>query len=49
MWSEDFLVIIGRTRTGRATVEALNMNLPQRMNLRRALLSLGEHPAQISL
>ena len=48
MWSRDFLHIIGRTRTGRATVEALNMNLLQQVNLRRALLSLGNHPAQIS-
>lgn len=47
IWSEDSLHIIGRTRTGRATVEALHMNLPQRINLRRALLSLGEHPAKI--
>lgn len=46
IWSEDFLLIVGRTRTGRATVEALNMNLSQRINLRRALLSLGEHPAE---
>ena len=46
MWSEDLLFIIGRTRTGRATIEALNMNLSQRVNLRRALLSLGEHPAE---
>lgn len=48
MWSSDFLRIIGRTQTGRATVEALNMNLSQQMNLRKALLSLGDHPAQIS-
>lgn len=47
IWSENLLNIIGRTRTGRATVEALNMNLPQRVNLRKALLSLGEHPAEI--
>lgn len=47
IWSEDFLFIIGRTRTGRATVEALKMNLSQHLNLRRALLSLGEHPAEI--
>ena len=47
MWSEDLLFIIGRTRTGRATVEALNMNLFQRVNLRRALLSLNEHPAAV--
>ena len=46
MWSEDRLFIMGRTRAGRATVEALNMNLAQRVNLRRALLSLGEHPAE---
>lgn len=31
---------------GRATIEALNMNLPQRINLRRALLSFGEHPTE---
>ena len=48
MWSRDFLQIIGRTRMGRATVEELNMNLPQQVNLRRALLSLGEHPAENS-
>lgn len=47
-WSDDLLFIIGRTLTGRATVEALNMNLSQRVNLRRALLSLSEHPAEIS-
>lgn len=46
MWSSDLLYLIGRTRTGRATVEALNMNLSQQVNLRRALLSLGEHPAE---
>ncbi len=47
MWSKDLLSIIGRTQIGRATIEVLNMNLPQRINLRRALLSLGEHPAEI--
>ena len=45
MWSEDLLFIVGRTRIGRATVHALNMNNPQQKNLRRALLSIGEHPA----
>lgn len=48
MWSKDLLYIIGRTRTGRATVKELNMNIPQRINLRRALLSLGEHPTENS-
>lgn len=47
IWSENSLSIIGRTQIGRATIEALHMNLPQRINLRRALLSLGEHPVEI--
>ena len=37
MWREDFLYIIGRTRTGRATVEALNMNRPEQVNIRMGL------------
>ena len=42
MWSDDFLFIIGRTQTGRATVAALNMNRPEHINLRRALRLAGE-------
>jgi HNH endonuclease len=44
-WSEDFLAIIGRTATGRATVEALHLNRPELLNLRRALRAIGEHPS----
>jgi hypothetical protein len=44
-WSEDFLVIIGRTATGRATVEALHLNRLELLNLRRALRAIGEHPS----
>ncbi len=43
-WSEDFLLIIGRTATGRATVETLHLNRPELRNLRRALRAIGEHP-----
>jgi hypothetical protein len=43
-WSEDFTLIIGITPTGRATVEALKMNRPGVVNLRRVLFALGEHP-----
>ena len=43
MWSDDLLLIIGRTRTGRATVEALNMNRFEQVNLRRALRGSREH------
>jgi len=44
-WSEDFMVVIGRTATGRATVEALHLNRPELINLRRALRAIGEHPS----
>lgn len=43
-WSKDFLLIIGLTPIGRATVEILRLNRPPLLNLRRALYSLGEHP-----
>ncbi|MEW6128968.1 MAG: HNH endonuclease [Acidobacteriota bacterium] len=43
-WSDDSLFIIGRTATGRATVDALHLNRPEVVNLRRALKALGEHP-----
>lgn len=36
--------IIGLTPTGRATVEALRLNRPEVVNLRRLLFAHGEHP-----
>jgi len=46
-WSEDFIVIIGRTATGRATVETLHMNRPELLNLRRVLKAVDEHPPKM--
>jgi hypothetical protein len=43
-WSEDFMYVVGRTMTGRATVDALHLNRPQLLNLRRLLHAAGEHP-----
>ena len=43
-WSDDFLHVVGRTAAGRATVEALHLNRLELVNLRRALLAIGEHP-----
>ena len=43
-WSEDFMYIIGQTRAGRATVDALHLNRPQLLNLRLLLHAAGEHP-----
>ena len=47
-WSEDLLCIVGQTPIGRATVEALNLNRPEIINLRKLLISEGEHPPQIN-
>lgn len=44
VWSPNFLYIIGITATGRATVEALDLNRIGLINFRRALLKLGVHP-----
>lgn len=43
-WSENLIYIIGRTRTGRATVDVLNMNRSEHVNRRRMLQFAGEHP-----
>jgi 5-methylcytosine-specific restriction endonuclease McrA len=43
-WVEDFTRIIGLTPSGRATVEALHLNRPGLVNLRRVLYAAGEHP-----
>jgi hypothetical protein len=43
-WNPDFTLVIGLTATGRATVEALRLNRPGVVNLRRILLTVGEHP-----
>ncbi|HWQ35811.1 MAG TPA: HNH endonuclease signature motif containing protein [Blastocatellia bacterium] len=45
-WSEDFLTIYGLTATGRATVETLQLNHKQRVNLRRVLCASSEHPPE---
>jgi hypothetical protein len=44
VWSEDFALIIGLTPTGRATVEALQLNREGVVNIRKALFVMGEHP-----
>lgn len=47
-WSEDYTQIIGLTPSGRATVEALKMNRPGLVNMRRVMYAAGEHPPQTS-
>lgn len=43
-WDASFTLIIGQTPTGRATVEALKLNRPEVVNLRRVLYLVDEHP-----
>jgi hypothetical protein len=43
-WNDDFTLIIGLTATGRVTIEALQLNRPGLINLRRVLYAMNEHP-----
>ena len=47
-WSDDHTQIIGLTPTGRATVEALQMNRIGLVNIRQVLYLIGKHPPQLS-
>lgn len=43
-WADGFTHIVGITPTGRATVEALQLNRRSLVNLRRILFAAGVHP-----
>lgn len=43
-WSESKTNIVGRTPTGRATIELLKMNRPQLIFLQEIWLSVDKHP-----
>ena len=45
-WSKDTTRIIGLTPPGRATVQALQMNRPRMIRLRRLWLRMEQHPRQ---
>ena len=47
-WSAGFTEIIGKTPSGRATVERLHLNRESLVNLRTVLRSLGKHPPNIT-
>lgn len=46
-WSEDAAQILGLTPTGRATVEALQMNRPRMVRLRNLWMKMGRHPVRL--
>lgn len=43
-WNEDYSLVIGITPTGRATIEALQLNREGLVNMRNLLRSAGFHP-----
>jgi len=43
-WNADCTLLLGLTPFGRATVDALRLNRPGLVNLRRVLYAAGEHP-----
>ncbi len=46
-WSEDATVIIGISPTGRVTVEELKLNREGLINLRKIMITTGNHPPAI--
>ena len=46
-WNEDCSLVLGLTPTGRATVNALQLNRERVINLRRVLYQAQEHPPEI--
>jgi hypothetical protein len=46
-WSEDTTQIVGLTPTGRATIEALQMNRPRMVRLRSLWMKMGCHPTRL--
>ena len=45
-WNDDFTLIVGVSSIGRATVETLQLNRENLVNLRQVLYAMGEHPPQ---
>lgn len=43
-WNDGFILVVGLTPTGRATIKALQLNRVELINLRRILYAMGEHP-----
>jgi hypothetical protein len=44
VWSDDTIVLLGTTPTGRATVEELRLNREPLVNIRRVLAGAALHP-----
>jgi hypothetical protein len=47
VWSKDFLEIVGKTPTARATISRLRLNRLGVVNLRGALKAINHHPPKL--
>jgi hypothetical protein len=45
-WSDDYTLLVALTSIGRATVDKLQLNREGLVNLRRVLVTVGEHPPE---
>ncbi len=43
-WASGCVVIIGKSKIGRASIEVLKLNRTNLLNLRKLLFKAGEHP-----
>jgi HNH endonuclease len=43
-WSADLVHVVGKTPSGRATIDVLHLNRAGLVNLRRVLVTGGDHP-----
>jgi hypothetical protein len=48
-WDADYIRVVGLTATGRATVDALQLNREALLNMRRVLRAAGLHPPSDAL
>ena len=48
-WGDDYLLIYGETAIGRATVDFLQLNRQNVVNLRQVLKDIGLHPPKFSV
>ncbi|MBM3237329.1 HNH endonuclease [Candidatus Poribacteria bacterium] len=43
-WNDDYTIVIGKTKMGQITIEALQMNSPRAIQARKSWILSGDHP-----
>jgi hypothetical protein len=44
IWNDDYTIVIGKTKIGQITIEALQMNSPRAIQARKRWILSGDHP-----